>query len=316
MADPLRSAAPGAAAADQPAAAAGEARSAWARFAAVDPVDFALRATLLYLLIDELAGPWFVRCVVLVVAPAALLLGLQRSPRVWGAIVLALAAKVAHDWLRVDNHSWLTFYWCLALGLALAARDDRAIALNARWLVGLCMAAATLWKAWLAPDFLSGDFFHHTFLWDARFEELASLLGPVDPAVLAANRQAALAQIAANPPAPLALQGGPGLAAGARALAWLTVLVEGALALGFLWPAQGARMLWRDALLVGFCFGTYAIAPVAGFGALLAILGFAQIGREQVGLKLAYAAAFVVVYFHDWVPWRPPVAALLRGLLG
>ena len=88
------------------------------------------------------------------------------------------------------------------------------------------------------------------------------------------------------------------------ALAWITVIVEGALAIGFLWPGRSTWLGFRDWLLVAFCYGTYAIAPVAGFGALLAILGLAQCPVERVWTRTAYLSALVVVYLHDWVPWR------------
>ncbi len=280
-------------------------RAVWKReFVEADPIDFILRLTLVYLLIDELRGPWFARVIVLVACAVGLLMHQHRSPWLWGSIALAMAGKVATDWLRVDNHSWLTSYWCLAIWLCLSAREPRSLALNGRLLVGLCMAFATVWKAWLTPDFMNGEFFHHNFIWDPRFAQMASLLGPVDIDLLAANRHMSQMQLMSPTSDAITLHTGPMLAGIGVALAWITVIVEGALAIGFLWPGRSTWLGFRDWLLVAFCYGTYAIAPVAGFGALLAILGLAQCPVERVWARTAYLSALVVVYLHDWVPWR------------
>jgi hypothetical protein len=175
---------------------------------------------------------------------------------------------------------------------------------NGRLLIGGCMALATLWKAWLAPDFMSGDFFHHNFIWDARFSQMASILGPIDLDLLTANRRLSQLQLTAASPVAITLHTGPMLATLGVVLAWVTVILEGALAVGFLLPGRGAWLGFRDWLLVAFCYGTYAIAPVAGFGALLAILGLAQCAPERIWTRSAYLSALVIVYLHDWMPWR------------
>jgi hypothetical protein len=289
-------------------------RDVWRReLVEADPVDFALRLTLVYLLIDELKGPWFGRVIVLVAGGVGLLMRQHRSPWVWGPIAMAMAAKAVDDWLRVDNHSWLTTWWTLAIWLSLVAREPRAMAVNGRLLVGLCMAFATVWKAWLTPDFMSGDFFHHNFIWDLRFSQMASVIGSIDLDLLAANRHLAQSQLTAVVPEPVTLHSAPVLATVARGLAWATVLIEGSLAVGFLLPGRAAWLGFRDWLLIAFCYGTYAIAPVAGFGALLAILGLAQCPARRVWTRAGYLSAFVVVYLHDWVPWRDWLVAMTGG---
>jgi hypothetical protein len=63
-----------------------------------------------------------------------------------------------------DNHIYLLAYWCLVLFLVLnvpAPARQRALALNARWLIGLAFLFAILWKAVLSPDFVDGRIEHH-----------------------------------------------------------------------------------------------------------------------------------------------------------
>ena len=56
---------------------------------------------------------------------------------------------------------------------------------------------------------------------------------------------------------------------------------------------------------------TYAVAPVAGFGWLLAAMGLAQCQREHV-LRLAYVAVFVLVTVYAETPIISVVLGALR----
>jgi hypothetical protein len=51
----------------------------------------------------------------------------------------------------------------------------------------------------------------------------------------------------------------------------------------------------RHLLLLAFCLTTYAIAPVAGFGWLLAILGLSQCPDEWRALRSAYVVIFAFI---------------------
>jgi hypothetical protein len=291
-------------------------------FLAADAFDLVLRIGLVYLLIDELQGPYAVRVVVFIACGAGLALGQQRASWVWGALTAVLAAKVGLDWIRVDNHAWLTVYWCCACWIAVTLRDPRVLVRSGQGLIGFCMAFAVIWKVLLVDDFMSGSFFVHTFLWDGRFSELAAVLGRIDPALLAENRVMVEAQIATARLDSVMLHGAPLLVPISIALAWLTVLLEGAIAVAFigalvrgvaLVEGQPASRLFesRDWLLVAFCFSTYILARVGPFGFLLALMGLAQCERERPWARLAYLASMVVVTLYDWLPWRDWLLALL-----
>ena len=47
--------------------------------------------------------------------------------------------------------------------------------------------------------------------------------------------------------------------------------------------------------LLLFCATTYALAPVSGFGWLLATMGLAQCRRTQRALRGAYLAVFILI---------------------
>jgi hypothetical protein len=242
-----------------------------------------------------------------------------RSPALWLALAAVAAARVGVDWMLANNHHYLMAIWCLALALSrIDADPGDAVAVNARRLVGLAFAFAVLWKALLAPDFADGRFFRVTFLVDSRFEIAAAGLGGLGSEAIEAN-DATLAGFdpaasAASDATPPRLEEPPRLRTLALwATAW-TLFIEAAVALAFLWPgaatartASGKRPSWispgryRDAALLGFCWTTYAIAPVAGFGWLLAAMGLAQCEARPV--RWLYAATFLLIGIYHRVPW-------------
>ena len=67
--------------------------------------------------------------------------------------------------------------------------------------------------------------------------------------------------------------------------------------------AARALDLARHGLLLTFCFTTYALAPVAGFGWLLATMGLAQCRPGQSVLRGAYVAVFILILMYSEIPW-------------
>jgi hypothetical protein len=267
----------------------------WLReLARLDALDLALRLTLLDLLLRPI-GQREMRPLVLGLAAAGLLLpGWQRSRALWAALAGLTALRVALDWPLGDNHAWLLAYWCLAAALGLAARAPRTIlAGNARLLLGLAFAFATLWKVALSPDFRDGTFFRVTLVADRRMEPATRLATGLSPEALAALRARVERQPEAAPgdaelaPVPTRLARVADLATG-----W-TLAIEAATALAFLWPGRRAAPL-RDPLLLVFCATTYAVAPVQGFAWLLLAMGVAQ-SPPRPALRLGYVGVFALV---------------------
>jgi hypothetical protein len=225
--------------------------------------------------------------------------GVAASPFLWASLSALAALRVALDWPMSDNHGYLLAIWCAALAAAFAdARPRAALARNARWLIGLAFALATLQKLW-APDYLDGTFFRWAFAVDPRFEDLGALLGR-GPEDLERSRAWLTAPPHEPPPPGAAFVETPALKVAAHAFGWATVLLEGVVALAFLAPALAFGPL-RDFALLGFCAATYAIAPVAGFGWLLLAMGVAQC--ESARLRALYLAVFALVLFYREVPW-------------
>lgn len=280
---------------------------------ALDPLTLALRLTLLDLLLRPV-GTGFVRPATLLLAGAGLLLPrLLGSTFFWGALTLAAGARVVAAWPLGDNHAYLLGYWCLAVTLGCTVRDrDAVAALSARWLLGLVFAFAVFWKT-ISPDYLDGRFFRVMLVVDPRFEHSTRLAAGLDAEELSAQRRFlvqhvddALGTPETGPPEPARLR------AVALAATWATFAAELAVALALLWPRDRGLSRWRDPLLLAFAVGTYAVAPVEGFGWLLLALGLAQCDRARPWLRGAYPAVFALLVLYRELPWGVWLLALAR----
>ena len=238
---------------------------------------------------------------VLVLAAAGMLVpGAAASAAFWALLAALTGFRVLADWPLSDNHGYLLAIWCSALAVCLAGPRPRAIlARNARLLVGLAFALATVQKVWIAPDYMDGRFFRWALAVDPRFEDLGALLGRSG-----ADLERTRDWLEAPPgkaPADAAFVETAELRTAAHVLTWATVLLEGAVALLFLAPPALGLARARDAALLLFCATTYAIAPVAGFGWLLLAMGVAQSEGRRV--RWLYLAVFALLVFHREIPW-------------
>jgi hypothetical protein len=275
----------------------------------VNAVDLALRLTLLDLLLHPI-GDWTLRPFILASAAAGLLLpGALRQPGLWWLLTLLTGLRAVLDWPLPDNHAYLLCYWCLAISLSLIVEDSAEfLAHNGRWLIGLVFAFTTLWKGVLSPDYANGTFFRVTLLSDPRFEDLSRLAGGLSPDAIASFREALerhadggmLAAVGPLEPARFTWL--------ARVATIWTLVIEGVLAVAFLWPRDKGPSRVRDACLLLFCATTYAVATVEGFGWLLISMGIAQCAPGRRTTRALYLAAFALILFYREVPWTSLLA--------
>ena len=259
--------------------------------------DAILVATLAAALLHP-PGPVYVVHALQAAAVAGLLWpAVRRHPLFWLGLAGMQGAYVGLDWAWADNHKYLAAYWSLALAVAAATpgrgRAAANLAATARLLVGLVMGLAAAWKL-LTPDTRDGSFFAFTLLTDDRFAGRTAWLCGVDAADLAANRAAVETLLSAPTGEGVVLAGAERVRPLATALTWAAAATEGLLAVLFLAP--GCHTAWqaaRDGLLLAFLAGTYLVAPVPGFGGLLAVMGAAQTPGPR--RRAAFLAALVVL---------------------
>ena len=267
------------------------------------PLTLPLRLTLIHLLLRPM-GPWPVRAAMLGLAASGLVsTRVLTAPLTWLALALLTAARLVVEWPLPDNHIYLLAYWCLAAAIALVLPEPgTALARSSRALIGLAFACAVLWKAGLSEDYRDGRFFRVTLLTDERFADTARLIGGLSPFQLDENRRF-LTPLPAELLEPPRLVEPPRLRAFASAATWGGLALEAVVATVFLLPLAGGRERLRHVALLAFCAVTYAVAPVAGFGWLLLVMGLMTADRQERWLVRAYVAAFLLVLVYSEVPW-------------
>jgi hypothetical protein len=272
-----------------------------------DPV---LKLTAIILLLRPL-DVWWVAPFVLVAACLSLLWRtVRRAPITWVLLAAFVAARIVLVWPLSDNHIYLLAYWCLALGLALSSPMPAAtLATSSRWILGASFAMAVLWKAVLSPDYVDGRFFRVTLLTDERFAGAALVFGGLSRAQMAQNR-AFLEPLpeGAELLDPPAFVEPPRLRLMATVATWGGLTLEGLIALLCLWPVGRRVERARHAALVLFCATTYALAPVAGFGWLIATMGLAQCRPDEPRLRGAYVSVFLLILLYAEIPWTGVLA--------
>ena len=272
--------------------------------------DSVLTLTAIILLLRPL-DVWWVAPFVLAAACLSLLSrAVRHAPVTWILVALLVGARIVVVWPLSDNHIYLLAYWCLAIGLALSSSASAAtLSASSRWLLGGAFAMAILWKAALSPDYVDGRFFRVTLLTDERFAGASLVFGGLSREQMAQNRAFLEplpegAELLTAPP----FVEPPRLRVFAAAATWAGLILEGLIALTCLIPARGRLDFARHVLLLVFCVTTYALAPVAGFGWLIATMGLAQCHPRQPSLRGAYVAVFILILMYTEIPWTGVLA--------
>lgn len=220
--------------------------------------------------------------------------GLVRWPMFWFCLAGIYGTWFALEYSFADDHLALAVYWYLAIALAL--RTDRPVEflrINSRLLIGATFAFAVTWKL-KSPDFVSGQFFEYALVMDPRFTAIAKSLGLITDDSISTNLGALQAA-----PIAMTLASNSGIETLARVLTAGTLFIEPITALSWLGPRINSTVIPHVALAT-FCVMTYAIVPVAGFGAILLAIGVANAdtvrGRTVYGVGLVALIAWAAIW--------------------
>ena len=272
--------------------------------------DVVLTLTAIILLLRPF-DVWWVAPFVLAAACLSLVFrAVRRAPITWMLVAALVAARIVAVWPLSDNHIYLLAYWCLAIGLALSSPLPAAtLSTSSRWLLGAMFAMAVVWKAVLSADYVDGRFFRVVLLTDDRFANASLVFGGLSRDQMAENRKflEPLPEGAEllHPPA---FVEPPRLRAFAAIATWGGLVLEALIAVTFLMPAGERFQIARHASLLAFCVTMYALAPVAGFGWLLATMGLAQSRPDQRALRGGYIAVFILILMYTEMPWAAILA--------
>lgn len=273
---------------------------------AVGDMDSLLLCRQLTLILLILHAPWI--WYLTIPLQALCILGLvyrpvARQPDFWLLAAALLASATILNWYYLDNHKYLLCYWVIALWIVhMTPAGDRAniLAHNARWLVGLTMLFATVWKV-IEPPFWDGTVFQYLLLTDSRFEYVARWIGGASQSTLALNRdliqELQTGHLHGREIAAVQLSTAARIGLVAQSITWWTILIEGAIGVAFCLPLRRLTAA-RHWLLLIFAATTYLVAPVKGFGWLLMILGIAQCNKSDFRYRLAYFIVFLLIHFY------------------
>jgi hypothetical protein len=268
------------------------------------------------LLLTATPDQWYLRGpLVAIFALAVVYRRWLTTPQFWYVVATLLGTTVYLNWESSDNHKYLFVYWCLALCGAFSlpqAQQPAALATSSRWLIGLCMLLAAMWKLAM-PDYRDGSFFEYTLLADERFAYFTSATAGLPLKVLADNR--ALVELVREGHlrgadiSSVVFSTSPAIGYIAQAMTWWTVAIESLLAIAFLAPDRRVTAVGRNTLLLIFATTTYVIAPVRGFGWMLMLLGLGQCEERERAFRPLFLAALVLIQLYTL-----PVAAIVERL--
>ena len=263
---------------------------------------------ILTLLMLLLHGPkdWYVRTPLILLAITGIVIRAARSsPGLWLSIAMFILAHDIVNWAGADNHKWLMGWWCLALGMATLASGEsqlKVVKFNARLLLGLCFAFATLWKV-ISVDYLDNTFFKFELLTDSRFRDAAYYVGGVEYDDLKENRSTREKfkksfRKDAEPLESITLISNPRIDVMAIGMTWWTIMIEGLIALVCLWPGDRLIAKIRSMVVLVFAATTYLLAPVLGFGWMVIVMGFAQCPEQYKKLRASFLIVLGLLYIY------------------
>lgn len=228
------------------------------------------------------------------------------SPLYWYLLALLGSLAILEHWHAVDNHKYLFVYWLWGLVAAafLSRGDDRDLVLRrtARFMICFIMLGAVVQKT-ISGSYLDATMFEVILLTDPRFEGLLAVLGVEqhDLALSHALYNDLRAPVPAIAEGSAVLPADGWLKAVAVAFTWLDYVIQVVVGVLFLLPGERIERLAHLGLVIFILF-VYFVAPVLGFGWLVAILGMTLAHRRFPRLALGYLASFIVLISYQ-IPW-------------
>lgn len=271
--------------------------------------ELALKATLILFLFSEwISGSEWVFYIPIVILSAIGLLIKDwfKNKFIWYGLSFFFVIKTISYWWVQDNHLFVNTYWVIAIAFSLSFSNyEKILAENARVMIGLIFLFATVWK-FLSPDFISGSFFHYTFLTDLRFAEESKIIAAISRADLMRNISE-LEQVKSGLNASALLYSNPAVKLGTQLVTWHTIIIESMLAFLFLLPGRFKASRLRNFLLILFSLTTYLTMPIHSFAWLLIAVCISQtrsgetIDRFILVCILPLMLIFKHVPFMEWL---------------
>jgi hypothetical protein len=276
------------------------------RCAALDPV-WAVSIMTLLAMVKYQDGAWYYHVIgPVVLGVAALFPKTVYREQFWLLMCMITGSSIMLDWTLLGNHSFLLFYWCLALLLAsFSSNRMQFLAISSRWLVAFLFLFAFVWKL-NSDDFRSGATARYLLSATYPASQLSAVFAGISGSQLEENINDVKRVLSSPVPTQAKLNSNDAVGHLADLITMMTLIVEGITALAFLLPLS-LRWAWlRDVSLISFMLTAYSIIPVASFATQLAYLGY--VTTKSNWSRAAYIALFLVYQLSTLVvgsPWGP-----------
>lgn len=261
------------------------------RCAALDPV-WTISIMTLLAMVQYQDGSWYYRVIgPVILGVAALFPKSVYQEQFWLLMCMVTGSSIVLDWTLLGNHSFLLFYWSIALLLAsFSSNRLRFLAMSARWLVAFLFLFAFVWKL-NSNDFRTGATARYLLSGTYPAGQLSVVLGGISGLQLAENINDVERLLASPVKTQAKLNSNAVVGHLADVMTMMTFVIEGLTALIFLIPVS-LRWIWlRDGSLILFMLTAYSIIPVASFATQLAYLGYATTKSNQS------RAVYIMLFF-------------------
>jgi hypothetical protein len=238
-------------------------------------------------------GAWYYNVICPVILGIACLFPKSASrEQFWLLTCIVTGSSIVLDWTLLGNHSFLLFYWSVALLLASFSSDRlRFLAISARWLIAFLFLFAFFWKL-NSNDFRSGATARYLLSATYPAGQLSVLFAGISESQLANNINEVKRVLSSPVSTQAKLNTNTAVGHLAAVMTMMTLIIEGLTALMFLVPLS-FRWVWlRDMGLISFMLTAYSVIPVASFATQLTCLGYATTNSRQI--RAAYIALFFV----------------------
>jgi hypothetical protein len=262
------------------------------RCKALDPV-WAVSIMTLLGMVRYQGGAWYYHVIgPVILGVAALFPKIVYREQFWLLMGMVTGSSIVLDWTLLGNHSFMLFYWTLALLLASFSSDRlRFLAMSSRWLVAFLFLFAFVWKL-NSNDFRNGATTRYLLSATYPAGYLSVVLAGMSNSQLEDNINGVKRVLSSTVTTQVKLNANAPVGRLADVMTISTLIIEGFTALIFLLPLS-LRWLWlRDMSLILFMLTAYSIIPVASFATQLAYLGYAATNSNRT--RATYIALFFI----------------------
>lgn len=231
--------------------------------------------------------------------------GIIWYPAFWVSFFALQSIDLYGSWLSAANHTWVMWYWGLAMAVAscIANIKDRDLILinNARWLLILIMLVAVFWKV-INPYYMDGSFFERNLVENPLMTTFTHTFGSLSWSDIEENRFERTGEQVSEDVYKYSYNSNAMVGFMAIFTTWWVLLIE--LVIGILLLFYRAKTdLAAHICHIIFIAVAYFAVPIFGFAWILVVLGVATAGTQSAYMRPWYTLLFGLLLLYA-LPWN------------